>query len=149
MMQTELTQIKGKVRFLTIKEATGTPFTFASDIYDFMKAETKIDRECVWVIHLTGRNKVIEKELVSMGTINSSLMGAREIFRRAIIQGSAAIIIVHNHPSGDPEPSMEDIQVCLNLSNAAEILNVELLDFMVIGFDEYVSFADRKVGGFK
>ena len=148
-MQTELTQIKGNVRFLMIKEATGKLIRIASDIYKLMKPETKIDRECCWVIHLNGRNKIIEKELVSMGTVNSSLVSPREVFRRAIIQGSAAIIVIHNHPSGDPEPSMDDIGVCLNLMNASEILNVKLLDFMVIGFTDYTSFADRTIGGFK
>ena len=148
-MKTELTQIKGNVRFLLIKEATGKTFHFADDIAKFMKPETKIDRECCWVIHLNGRNKVIEKELVSMGTVNASLLAPREIFRRALIQGSAAIIVVHNHPSGDPEPSMDDITVCNNLLRAADILNVKLLDFMVIGFDDYVSFSERGVGGFK
>ena len=149
MQQAKLTQIKGNIKFLMIKEATGELVRIASDVYKLMKPETKIDRECCWVIHLNGRNKIIEKELVSMGTVNASLVSPREVFRRAIIQGSAAIIVVHNHPSGDPEPSMDDIQVCLNLLNAAEILNVKLLDFMVIGFTDYTSFADRQVGGFK
>ena len=147
--QAKLTQIRGDIKFLMIKESTGKTIKFAADIHNFMLAETKIDRECCWVIHLNGRNQIIEKELVSMGTVTSSLVAPREIFRRAIIQGSAAIIVVHNHPSGDPEPSLADIEVCNNLLKAAEILSVKLLDFMVIGFDDYTSFADRQVGGFK
>ena len=148
-MQTNLTQVKGNFKFLMIKEATGKLIRMAEDIYKLMKPETKIDRECCFVIHLNGRNKVIEKELVSMGTVTASLVAPREIFRRAIIQGSAAIIVVHNHPSGDPEPSLADIEVCNNLIKAAEILNVKLLDFMVIGFTDYVSFKDRGIGRFK
>ncbi|MGB7533007.1 MAG: JAB domain-containing protein [Halobacteriota archaeon] len=146
-MQTSL--IKGNFKFLMIEEATGKLIRMADDIYKLMKPETKIDRECCFVIHLNGRNKVIQKELVSMGTVTASMVAPREVFRRAIIQGSAAIIVVHNHPSGDPEPSMADIEVCNNLLKAAEILNVKLLDFMVIGFTDYVSFKDRGVGGFK
>ena len=149
-MQTELTQqVKGHVKFLMIKEATGKLIRIATDIYKLMKPETKIDRECCWVIHLNGRNQVIEKEMVSMGTVTSSIVSPREIFRRAIIQGSASIVVVHNHPSGDPEPSMADIEVCINLMKASEILNVKLLDFMVIGFTDYTSFADKQTGGFK
>jgi len=148
-MQSNLVQIKGSYKFLMIEEATGEHIRMAEDIYKLMKPETKIDRECCFVIHLNGRNKVIEKELVSMGTVTASLVAPREIFRRAIIKGSAAIIVVHNHPSGDPEPSMADIEVCNNLLKAAKILDVKLLDFMVIGFTEYVSFKDRGVGGFK
>ena len=147
--QANLTQIQGNIKFLMIKESTGKTIKFAADIYNFMKTESRIDRECAWVIHLNGRNQIIEKELVSMGTVNASLVAPREIFRRAIIQGSAAIIVVHNHPSGNPEPSLADIEICMNLVKAAEIIHIKLLDFMVIGFDDYTSFADRQVGGFK
>ena len=148
-MQTELTQIQGNIKFLMIKESTGKTVKFAADIYGYMAAETKIDRECCWVIHLNGRNQIIEKELVSMGTVNASLVAPREIFRRALIQGSAAIIVVHNHPSGNSEPSLDDIGICSNLLKAAEIIHIKLLDFMVLGFQEYTSFADAHLGGFK
>ena len=148
-MQTNLTQIQGNIKFLMIKESTGKTVRIASDINNYMRAESKIDRECCWVIHLNGRNQIIEKELVSMGTVTSSLVAPREVFRRALIQGSAAIIVVHNHPSGNSEPSLADIEVCINLLKAAEIINIKLLDFMVIGFDEYSSFADAQIGGFK
>lgn len=148
-MQTNLTQIQGNIKFLMIKESTGKTVRIASDINNYMKAESRIDRECCWVIHLNGRNQIIEKELVSMGTVTSSLVAPREIFRRALIQGSAAIIVVHNHPSGNSEPSLADIDVCINLLKAAEIINIKLLDFMVIGLNEYTSFADTQTGGFK
>jgi DNA repair protein RadC len=147
-MQTKLEQIQGKFKFMMIKEASGEQVHTASDIYKLMKVESRIDRECCWVIHLNGRNRIIEKELVSMGTVNASLVAPREIFRRAIIHGSAAIIVVHNHPSGNSEASPEDIEVCNNLLKAADILNVKMLDFMVIGNDEYTSFVDKGLGGF-
>ncbi|MGB7533013.1 MAG: JAB domain-containing protein [Halobacteriota archaeon] len=154
-MQTNLSQhlaqvqIRGDIKFLMIKESTGKQVRLAADIHNYMRAESRINRECCWVIHLDGRNQIIQKELVSMGTVTASLVAPREVFRRAIIQGSAAIIVVHNHPSGNSEPSMADIEVCTNLLKAAEIINIKLLDFMVIGFDEYTSFADANVGGFK
>jgi len=142
-------QIKANIEFMAVREATGEPFTFPDDIYESMKAETKIDRECVWILHVNGRNRIIHKELVSMGTVNASLVAPREVFRRAIIEGSAAIVIVHNHPSGDPEPSMDDISICNRLLEAAKILDMKLLDFMVIGTGGYVSFMEKNVGGFK
>jgi len=141
-------QIKANIEFMTVREATGEPFTFPDDIYESMKAETQIDRECVWILHVNGRNRIIHKELVSMGTVNASLVAPREVFRRAIIEGSAAIVIVHNHPSGDPEPSMDDIKICTVLLEAAKILDIKLLDFMVIGTGGYVSFMEKNVGGF-
>lgn len=148
-MKAKLTQIQGNIKFMTIKEASGERFDFPEDIYKSMKPETKIDRECCWVLHLNGRNRIIHKELVSMGTVNASLVAPREIFRRAIIEGSAAIVVIHNHPSGDPEPSIDDMEVCTNLLEAAKILDIKLLDFMVIGFSGYVSFMERDIGGFK
>ena len=142
-------QIKANIKFMTVREATGESFSFPDDIYKSMEAETKIDRECVWALHTNSRNKIIYKELVSMGTVNASLVAPREVFRRAIIEGSAAIVIVHNHPSGDPEPSMDDIKICTVLLEAAKIIDIKLLDFMVIGTSGYVSFMERNVGGFK
>ena len=143
------TQVKANIKFMTVREATGEPFSFPDDIYKSMKAETKIDRECVWVLHANSRNKIVYKELVSMGTVNASLVAPREIFRRAIIEGSAAIVIVHNHPSGDPEPSMDDTKICARLLESAKIIDIKLLDFMVIGISGYVSFMEKNVGGFK
>ena len=134
---------------MTVREATGEPFSFPDDIYKSMQAETKIDRECVWVLHVNSRNKIIHKELVSMGTVDASLVSPREVFRRAVVEGSAAIVIVHNHPSGDSEPSMDDIGVCNKLLEAAKILDIKVLDFIVIGTGGYVSFMERNVGGFK
>ena len=142
-------QIKANIKFMTVREATGEQFNFPQEIYESMKAETKIDRECCWVLHVNSRNRIIHKELVSMGTVNASLVAPREVFRRAIIEGSAAIVIVHNHPSGDPEPSMDDIKICTVLLEAARIIDIKLLDFMVIGASGYVSFMEKNVGGFK
>ena len=142
-------QIKANIKFMTVREATGEPFSFPDDIYKSMQAETKIDRECVWVLHVNSRNKIIHKELVSMGTVDASLVSPREVFRRAVVEGSAAIVIVHNHPSGDSEPSMDDIGVCNKLLEAAKILDIKVLDFIVIGTGGYVSFMERNVGGFK
>ena len=147
-MQTNLTQITANVKFMTVREATGEQFHFPADIYESMKPETEIDRECVWVLHLNGRNKIVYKELVSMGTVNASLVAPREIFRRAIIEGSTAVIVVHNHPSGDPDASADDINICNNLLKASDIIGIKILDFMVIGTAGYVSFMEKGVGGF-
>ena len=141
--------IHANIEFITVREANGEPFHSPSKIYASMKAEAEIDRECCWVLHVNSRNRIIYKELVSMGTVNASLVAPREVFRRAIIQGSSAIVVVHNHPSGDPDPSMDDIKICTRLIEAAEIIDIKLLDFIVIGTDGYVSFMEKNVGGFK
>ena len=147
-MQTKLTQIFGNVNFLTIREASGGSFRSSADVFESMKAEALIDRECAWVLHLNSANKIIEKELVSMGTISQALVQPREIYRRAIMNGSAAIILVHNHPSGVVKPSDADIRCSSNLKKAEKILNIPILDFIIIGREEYLSFAEESIGGF-
>ena len=146
---TKHSTIHANIEFITIREANGEPFNSPDEIYESMKAEAEIDRECCWVLHVNSRNKIIYKELVSMGTVNASLVAPREVFRRAIIQGSAAIVVVHNHPSGDPDPSMDDTKICNRLLEAAKIINIKFLDFMVIGTGGYVSFMEKNVRGFK
>lgn len=148
-MQKELTQIQGKIKFTTIKEATGKKVQTSQDIYNYMIAESKIDRECCWVIHLNTKNHIIEKELVSMGTVNASLIHPREIFRKALIAGSTSIMIVHNHPSGVVDPSSEDVEISLRLMEASKIINVPILDFIIIGYNGHYSFLDRHIGGFE
>lgn len=147
-MQTNLTQIQGNIKFMMIKEAKGKKFSKTEDVYKFMQAEAMIDRECAWVLHLNGKNAIIEKELVSMGTVNNSLLQPREVFRRAIIEGASAIIIVHNHPSGDATPSETDINCSTQLKQASDLLNIPILDFVIIG-KTYYSFADVQIGGFE
>jgi DNA repair protein RadC len=135
------------VNFLYIREASGMVFHDSDEIYENMKAEAKIDRECMWVIHsINGR--IIEKELVAMGNGNTAISTPREIFKSAIINDSTEIILVHNHPSGDHTPSDADIETSCRYLEAGNILGIALLDFLVIGTKGYTSFAKKHLGGF-
>lgn len=87
---------------------------------------------CLW---LNARHRCIGWEIVSKGTANASLIHPRELFQGALIAGACAIIIGHNHPSGDPEPSAEDRAVTSRIKQAGELLEVTLLDSIVVGFD--------------
>ena len=138
---------KEEVNFLTIQEPKGEEYHRSRDVYEDMKAESQIDRECMWVLHL-GAGKVIKKELVAMGKGNGAYITPREVFRRAIIEGATQIIMVHNHPSGDPTPSEADNEICETFVKASELLGIVLLDFIVIGTKGYTSFADEGLGGF-
>jgi len=135
--------VKDGISFLTVREGTGSKFRSSQDVYLDMKAEAEIDRECIWVLHLNNQNRILRKELVAMGTGNASNASPRDIYRRAVIEGAMAIIMVHNHPGGDPEPSEADKEVCARLREAGKLLGVKLLDFMVIATDGYTSFADE------
>jgi DNA repair protein RadC len=148
-MQTKLTQIQGNIKFMAIREAKGEPFRSTEEVWEAMKMEAQIDRECVWILHLNSQNRILDKELVSMGTDNHSALRAREVFRGALIRGSSAIIIVHNHPSDTAEPSTADEKCSCRLLEAANILGLPILDFVVIAKSGYTSFLEKKIGGFK
>lgn len=91
------------------------------------------NKEHFFLISLNTRNKVKFVELISTGTVNASLVHPREVFRRSIIRGAAAVIICHNHPSGDAEPSEEDINITRRLIEAGKIIGIEVLDHVIIG----------------
>ncbi|MBE9594884.1 MAG: JAB domain-containing protein [Proteobacteria bacterium] len=139
---------KEHLDFLMIEEAKGTEYHNPEDVWKDMKSEAKIDRECMWVLHMNGQNKIIKKELVAMGKGNAAFITPREVFRRAIIEGSINIILVHNHPGGDPTSSDADIETCKTIKEAGKLLGMPLTDFFVIAQSGYTSFADKGIGGF-
>jgi DNA repair protein RadC len=101
-----------------------------------MAEEARFDRECFWVLHLSTSHKVIEKELVSVGTVDNCLVHAREVFKKAILNGAYGIITVHNHPGGTSKPSKEDREIWRYLDKSADMLGIEVLDHMIITSDD-------------
>ena len=97
------------------------------------------DREHFWIISLDAKNKVKFVELVSLGTVNTCLVSPREVFRRALKKGAVAIIIGHNHPSGDPTPSEDDLTITRNIKQGGDILSVHLLDHIILGDSGHLS----------
>jgi len=93
------------------------------------------DREHFVVLHLDGKHHVVSAEVVSIGTLTSSLVHPREVFKAAFLANASAIICAHNHPSGNVTPSVEDRTVCKRLKEAGELLGVPLLDFLVVSAD--------------
>jgi DNA repair protein RadC len=93
-------------------------------------------QEAFWVIMLDRKNRAIGRVMISLGTLTSSLVHPREVFRPAILASAAAIIAAHNHPSGDPAPSNADIQVTRRLREAAQVIDIELLDHVIVGDPE-------------
>jgi DNA repair protein RadC len=104
------------------------------------------EKEHYYVMHLNIRNQVMMVELVTIGVLSSSLVHPRETFRRAISAGSAAIILAHNHPSGEVDPSDEDIKVTKTMFEAGELLGIQMLDHIIFTKDSYFSFRDNKGG---
>ena len=95
------------------------------------------------VIVLDTKNRVVDNISLYRGTINSSVLRAAEIFRLAIVRNCPAIIICHSHPSGDPSPSDEDIEVTKQLVEAGKVLDIEVLDHLIIGHHQFVSLKER------
>lgn len=107
-----------------------------------------LDREQFWVLLLNGRNRAIGINLVSIGALTATLVHPREVMKPAILSNAAAIVLVHNHPSGDPAPSPEDIALTQRLWAAGELLGIRVLDHVVVGAeDAYCSLADQGVLG--
>lgn len=121
-----------QIDFMMVKESSGKTVKSASDAAGLMRKEGKIDRECFWVLHFNTKNKLTERELVSMGTLNASFAEPREVFRKAVKNGAASILTVHNHPSGSTNPSREDKKVWENLNRAGKLLNIPVLDHLII-----------------
>lgn len=103
------------------------------------------DKEYTIVISVDSRNKPVAVEVVSIGTLNAALIEGREIFKHAILSNSAGIILLHNHPSGNAEPSREDILVTRKMKQAGDLLGISLLDHIIVGdAEQYVSMAEEK-----
>jgi DNA repair protein RadC len=92
-----------------------------------------LDREHFWALALSTKNRLLRMVEVSVGSLNSSIVHPRELFKEAVRVSAASIVVVHNHPSGDPTPSGADLQLTRRLARAGEVLGIEVLDHVVIG----------------
>ena len=90
-------------------------------------------QEAFYCVYLDRKNHPLGRHLITLGTVDSTLVSCREVFRGAIIAGCCALIVAHNHPSGDPAPSAADMHVTRKLREAAKILEIELLDHVIVG----------------
>jgi len=113
------------------------------DVYNLLKFELEhLEKEHFLVIYLDTKNRVILTETISIGTLNATIIHPREVFRNAISYNSNSIIIAHNHPSGDCEPSIEDEKITKNLVKCSDILGIQILDHIIVGKENYFSFKD-------
>ena len=121
----------------------GTRYTAPSQVYEMFKFLMQEVKEVFICLHLDGKNRIKCIDLISIGTLNQSLVCPRSVFQTALISNAAAIICVHQHPTGDPTPSTEDIAITKRLKEAGELMNIKILDHIIIGQDEYLSFVER------
>lgn len=132
------------VRERRLGYGAGRQLSTSAAVYDtFRDRFAQADREEFLVVPLDGKNRALGFHVVSVGTLTASLVHPREVFKAAILANAAAIVVVHNHPSGDPTPSAEDQAITERLKQAGALLGIRLLDHVVIGDGRYVSFADE------
>ena len=141
-------QIKAAIEFgrrlISASPEERTKIRSPRDVYNLLGPNLRDEkREHFVALLLDTKNGVMRSKTVSVGDLSSSIVHPREVFVEAIRHGSASIIVSHNHPSGDPAPSPEDIAVTRRLAEAGELLGIELLDHIVLGDDRWVSLKER------
>ena len=109
------------------------------EIFSYLRLEAK---EHFIVLHLDGKNRIICFDKVSVGSLNQSIVHPREVFKTACLSSAAAILCIHNHPTGDPAPSSEDLSITRRLKEAGELIGIKVLDHIIIG-DSYLSFVEQ------
>jgi DNA repair protein RadC len=115
----------------------------SADIYALFRDEAASwDREQFLTVILDNKHKVLAVDQVSVGSLTASIVHPREVFKAILLANAAAFICVHNHPSGDPTPSKEDLEITRRLKEGAELLGIRLLDHIIIGKGRFVSFVD-------
>lgn len=118
-----------------------------SDVAQLLMAEmAHLEQENFQVLYLDTRNRLLGADTVYVGTLNASHIRVAEVFRDAVKRNCAAVIVAHNHPSGDPSPSPEDVEVTRQLIAAGKLLSIELLDHLIIGQQRFVSLRERGLG---
>lgn len=122
----------------------GRPFRSGADFFAFYRLKLRdLKKENFIAVLLDQKNRFIADEVCSEGTLTSSLVHPREVFRRAIRESAAAVAFVHNHPSGDPTPSRQDMEITARLAEVAKLVGLRLLDHVIVGDSSYVSFVER------
>ncbi|MDT8715269.1 DNA repair protein RadC [Clostridium sp. 19966] len=141
-----LAMVELSKRLKSYKSGEEFKITQPSDAaYIVMESMRSLKQEMLKVLHLNTKNIVTLVKDVSLGTVNSSIVHPREVFSEAVKRSSTSIIICHNHPSGDPTPSNEDINITLRLKECGKLLGIELLDHVIIGNGIYVSLKDKGI----
>ena len=114
------------------------------DAFTFLKPRVQDwNREHFLAVLLDARNRIIGIETVSIGSLTASFVHPREVFRPALIASAASVVLGHNHPSGDPEPSKQDLALTLQLAQAGQLLGIKVLDHLIEGDGKYVSLMER------
>ena len=114
-------------------------------VYELTRDIRNLNREHFVGFYLNSRNQVLRREIISIGSLNASIVHPREVYLPAVAMSAASVVLAHNHPSGDPTPSEEDLAITRRLLEAGRILGIDLLDHVVVARESYASFKERRL----
>jgi len=141
-MRYTVTTFKVRLEVCDVGERTGA----SDDVMRVAKpifAELDADKEHFVLLALNNKNRINGYKVISTGTLTASLIRPGDVYRAALHLAAAAVVFVHNHPSGDPMPSQEDQEITRRLKECGEMLAIRVLDHVILGADRYYSFSDR------
>jgi DNA repair protein RadC len=140
-----------KIKVVAVKEEKDFKNTYLQSpqaVYDLLFIQDELlhcDREKFICLHLNTKNSLLSYEVVSVGSLNASLVHPRELFKGAILVNAASIILCHNHPSDDPEPSPDDVSLTKRLVESGNILGIPVVDHVIFSDKEFVSLKERGI----
>jgi DNA repair protein RadC len=114
-------------------------------VYKYLEEMRKLQKEHFRGLYLNIRNRLIHDEVISIGSLTFNIVQPREVFRPAIEYGAAALILAHNHPSGESEPSEDDLRVTRKIVEVGKLMEIDVLDHIIIGNENYVSLRERNL----
>lgn len=135
-------------RFATISLPPGERYTSSQEVFQHFHERLRYRKKEVFLtLLLDSKNRLLREIQISEGSLNASIVHPREVFGPVVRESAAAVLFVHNHPSGDPTPSREDLELTTRLRDAGSLMGVRVLDHIIIGSDRYMSFADQGLMG--
>lgn len=120
-----------------------TKYTSPEQVFEMFRDLVLETKEHFLCLHLDGKNRIVCLDRVSVGSLNQSIVNVREVLKSVLLSSAAAILLVHNHPTGDPNPSPEDIAITRRLKESGDLIGIPVLDHIIIGDGQYVSFVER------
>lgn len=128
-----------------LKDKKAQIFLTPKEIWEELKDLKNHKKEHFVIFYLDSRNQEIKRETISIGSLNANLVHPREVFEPAVRNLAAQIILAHNHPSGDPEPSEDDLEITKRLVESGKILGIEVIDHIIVAKNDFFSFKERKL----
>ncbi len=132
-------------RALEVNDTNLPVISDAKDAVAQLSDMRDLKKEHLVALYLNAKNQLVHKETISMGTLNANLVHPREVFEPALKYSAAQIIAAHNHPSGDPKPSEDDLEVTKRLTEAGKMMGIELMDHVIVSKNNHFSFKEEKL----